>query len=98
MRGAGLLLDLLFLALAAATLIGWVYFWFLCVTSAQRLLAALFGEAASPVVLIGFPFAFFGFLYVLIFVFGREAGVWFFVTLGAALPVLGVWSIKSGKW
>jgi hypothetical protein len=98
MRGFCLLLNLLFLALALITLLGWMYSWYLCVTSAEKLLKPIFGEAASGIVMIGFPFEFFGLLYVLIVQFGRDAGSWFFVTLGAVLPVIGIWSIRTGRW
>src|SRR5688572_5283754 len=93
-----LILDALFIALAISTLIGWVYFWFLCVSRAERLLKPLFGSATAGLVCIGFPFAFFGLLYGLILAFGVDAASWLFVTFGLVLPALGIWSIKAGKW
>jgi hypothetical protein len=68
------MIELLFLALAAVTLIGWVYFWVLCIGSAEKLLTPLFGRAALGVAGLGVPTAFWGLLYILLHVFGREAG------------------------
>jgi len=90
-------LQLLFIGLAIATLLGWMYFWVLCISSAEKLLKPIFGRAAFGVACIGFPIAFFGLLYVLLHVFGREAGKWFFVVLGALLPLIGIWAIKKQR-
>ena len=94
----GSLFDLALLAIAIATMVGWVYFWFLCVSRAEKLIKPLLGRATEGVVYLGFPFAFFGLLYLLIKSFGTDASTWFFLALGIGLPALGIWSIKSGKW
>jgi len=98
MRDGGLFLHALLAALALISLVGWGYFWLLCVNSAERLLKPLFGDAALTVACIGFPFAFLGVLYLVINNFNKVGVNWFFLIVGAALPILGIWAIKRDKW
>lgn len=89
---------LFFGALAIATMIGWIYFWILFVSSADRLLKPIFGSASLIIAGIGFPVVFFGLLLLLVLNFGNHAAKWFGIILGIALPIIGILAIKNDKF
>ena len=79
-------------------MVGWIYFWFMSISSAEQLLKPIFGRAAFGIACVGFPFVFVGLLSWLLRIFGRHGAKWIFITLGVILVVIGIWAIKKGKF
>lgn len=90
MKGFGFVGDIVIASLGVLSLLGWMYFWLLCVSAGEKLLGRVFGRHALAVVLIGFPF-FAAFLFaVALKVLGREHIGWALIPFGIGLPVLGI--------
>jgi hypothetical protein len=92
--------ELIFLGLAGATLIGMCYFYFTAISFLVKILSKIVGDsAAAPLALLGFPFLFGVVLLLLVKLFqGRGLGNLLAVLILLGVPLLGVWSIKTGKW
>lgn len=93
-----MIIELLIGAMAIATLIGWAYFWFACVNSAEKILKPLFGNASFGIACVGFPFVILGVFGLAIRYIGRENLNIYFWVIALALPLLGIWAVKRGKW
>lgn len=96
----GIILVGIYCAAAAAGIAGWIALWYLTVTRGAKLLKPIFGDAADPICLIGYPFFIGGLLLAILKVVPRENQGFVLITLGLSIFGLGAWvcwGIRKGK-
>lgn len=94
MHGYGMFGDLLHLALYLFIIALWIYFWLVCMFSAQASLRRAFGAHAQLFCALGIPVVAASLVGAAVVYYGVNPVVWMLSVTGLALPLLGLLMLR----
>jgi maltodextrin utilization protein YvdJ len=89
--------DLLHLALYLIIIALWIYFWLLCMFSADVSLKRFLGAHAQLICALGIPAVAAGLVGAAIVYYGVNSVVWILSVAGVALPLLGLLVLRRTR-